>query len=110
MAESHYKWFERLSRNCAIGIAQFQNSLLDCYITAKSTYQSAIIFVNEFVQLATAQVASATFDSPERILTFCLFLVPTLSQPLSQPTVKAINLWKDKSTLSVLNVLQLLSS
>ena len=47
--------------NCAIGIAQFQNSLLDCYITAKSTYQSAIIFVNEFVQLATAQVASATF-------------------------------------------------
>ena len=77
MAESHYKWFERLSRNCAIGIAQFQNSLLDCYITAKSTYQSAIIFVNEFVQLATAQVASATFDSPERILTFCLNLVPT---------------------------------
>ena len=69
MTESHYKWFERLSRNCAIGIAQFQNSLLDCYITAKSTYQSAIIFVNEFVQLATAQIASATFDSPKWILT-----------------------------------------
>ena len=34
-----------------------------------------------------------------------------LSQPLSQPTVKAINLWKkNKSTLSVLNVLQLLSA
>lgn len=34
-----------------------------------------------------------------------------MSQPLSQPTVKAINLWKkNKSTLSVLNVLQLLSA
>jgi hypothetical protein len=87
MAESHYKWYERLSRNCAIGIAQFQNSLLDCYITAKSTYQSAIIFVNEFVQLATAQVASATFDSPERILTFCPNLVSTLSQPMTFATI-----------------------
>ena len=87
MAESHYKWFERLSRNCAIPIAQFQNSLLDCYITAKSTYQSAIIFVNEFVQLGTAQVASATFDSPEQILTFCPNLVSTLSQPLTFATI-----------------------
>ena len=73
--------------NCAIGIAQFQNSLLDCYITAKSTYQSAIIFVNEFVQLAIAQVVSATFDNPKRILTFCPNLVSTLYQPMTFATI-----------------------
>ena len=52
---------------------------------------------------------NSSTDTPERILTLCLNLVSTLSQPLSQPTRKAIDLWeKNNANLSVLNVLQIL--
>ena len=74
-------------------------------------YQPVSTLYQAWVSAMEEVTKNGPTDSPERILTFCLNLVSTLSQPLSQPTVKAINLWKkNKSTLSVLNVLQLLSA
>ena len=74
-------------------------------------YQPVSTLYQAWVSAMEEVTKNGPTDSPERILTFCLNLVSTLSQPLSQPTVKAINLWKkNKSTLSVLNVLQILSA
>jgi len=67
-------------------------------------YQAWILAMDEVMKKASS-------DSPEWILILCLNLVSTLSQPLSQPTRKAIESWeKNNAIIRILNVLQILSN